>query len=83
METGIQKAVRLAGSQTALARLSGVTPQAVQKWVTQGYVPSERCRQVETALNGGVARYELNPATFGPGPELLVRKRKPKEVAHQ
>lgn len=69
METGIAKAVRLAGSQTALGNLLGLTPQAIQKWVERGIVPGERCREVETALKGQVTRYELNPAVFGENPE--------------
>ena len=70
METGIAKAIRLVGSQTALGNLLGLTPQAIQKWAAQGTVPGERCREVETKLNGQVTRYELNPAVFGdPPPE--------------
>ncbi|MGZ9027358.1 MAG: YdaS family helix-turn-helix protein [Telluria sp.] len=65
MESGIQKAVRLAGSQTALADLLHLTPQAVQKWVAHGVAPGERCREIEAALQGEVTRYELNPMIFG------------------
>jgi DNA-binding transcriptional regulator YdaS (Cro superfamily) len=72
METGIEKAIRLAGSQTALGNLLGITPQAVQKWAKQGLVPGDRCREVETALAGQVTRYELNPAVFGERPELVT-----------
>ena len=65
METGIQKAVRIAGSQTALANIVGVTPQAVQKWVEQGKPPLNRCKQIEAGLNGQVTRCELDPEEFG------------------
>lgn len=68
METGIAKAIRLAGSQTALGRLLDLSPQAIQKWAAQGSVPGERCRDVEAALNGQVTRYELNPTVFGDAP---------------
>jgi len=69
METGISKAIRLAGgTQTALGNLLGLTPQAIQKWAAQGFVPSDRCREVETKLNGQVTRSELNPAVFGNDP---------------
>jgi DNA-binding transcriptional regulator YdaS (Cro superfamily) len=67
-ETGIDKAVRLAGSQTALANLLGLSPQAVQKWVVQGFPPGRRCRKIEDALNNEVTRYELNPVVFGDSP---------------
>jgi DNA-binding transcriptional regulator YdaS (Cro superfamily) len=69
METGIAKAIRLAGSQTALGTLLGLTPQAIQKWAAQGTVPGERCREVESLFDGKVTRYELNPAVFGEPPE--------------
>jgi len=68
METGIAKAIRLAGSQTALGNLLGLTPQAIQKWAAQGSVPGERCREVESKLDGQVTRYELNPSVFGDPP---------------
>jgi DNA-binding transcriptional regulator YdaS (Cro superfamily) len=73
METGIQKAIRIAGSQTALGNLLGLTPQAIQKWADQGFVPSKRCRNVEAALNCQVTRYELNPEVFGDPPTLRHR----------
>ena len=73
METGIEKAIRIAGSQTALGNLVGVTPQAIQKWAAHGSVPGERCRAVEKLLNGAVTRYELNAAVFGAPP--VSRKR--------
>ncbi|WP_414691760.1 YdaS family helix-turn-helix protein [Noviherbaspirillum sp.] len=75
METGIQKAVRLAGSQTALGCILKVKPQAVQKWVAQGYAPAERCRAIEDAFAGEVTRYELNPEVFGEAPSGQNRRR--------
>lgn len=68
MENGITKAIRLAGSQTALANILGLSPQAIQKWYAQGFVASERCRLVEDKLDGQVTRYELNPRVFGDEP---------------
>lgn len=68
METGISKAIRLVGSQTALGNMLGLTPQAIQKWATQGFVPGDRCLVVEAKLDGQVTRYELNPAVFGTDP---------------
>jgi DNA-binding transcriptional regulator YdaS (Cro superfamily) len=70
METGIAKAIHLAGSQTALGNLLGLTPQAIQKWASQGFVPGDRCREVESKLEGKVTRYELNPAVFGDPPAV-------------
>lgn len=71
-ETGIERAVRLAGSQTALAKSLCVTPQAVQKWVSQGCVPSEHCRTIEGLFPDSVSRYELNPAVFGSREEAIA-----------
>ena len=68
MESGISAAVRLAGNQTALARLLGVSPQAVQKWVSARCVPPERCLSIERALSRRVDRYALNPRIFGKPP---------------
>lgn len=68
METGIAKAIRIAGSQTALGGLVGLSPQAIQKWAKEGLVPGERCREVESLLGGEVTRYELNPVVFGTQP---------------
>lgn len=68
MENGITKAIRLAGSQTALGNILGLSPQAIQKWAAQGFVPSDRCRDVEDKFDGQVTRYELNPRVFGDSP---------------
>lgn len=75
METGIAKAIRLAGSQTALGNMLGLTPQAIQKWASQGFVPGDRCREVETKLSGKVTRYELNSGVFGEDPKASRKKR--------
>jgi len=77
METGIAKAIRIAGSQTALGNLLGLTPQAIQKWAAHGAVPGERCRELEAKLNGQVTRYELNPAVFGESPESVKPESQP------
>jgi len=57
METPIEKAVRLAGNQSALARAVGVSPQAVQQWVESGRVSHTKVIAVEAAT--GVHRSEL------------------------
>lgn len=56
-EPPIIKAIRIAGSQSELARRVKVTPQSVQQWVTANKVPAERVLDVEEAT--GVSRYEL------------------------
>jgi DNA-binding transcriptional regulator YdaS (Cro superfamily) len=76
METGIAKAIRLAGSQTALGNMLGLTPQAIQKWASQGFVPGDRCREVESKLLGKVTRYELNAEVFGDDPRGSRKRRR-------
>jgi DNA-binding transcriptional regulator YdaS (Cro superfamily) len=71
METGIAKAIRIAGSQTALGDLLGLKPQAVQKWAAKGLVPAPRCRDLVEKLDGQVTVYELNPDVFGQAPSAI------------
>jgi DNA-binding transcriptional regulator YdaS (Cro superfamily) len=52
-ETGIDKAVQLAGSQRRLAKLLRITQQAVQQWVETGYVPQGRVDDVLDAVDPG------------------------------
>lgn len=66
-ESALQRAIRLAGNtQTALARLIDVTPQAVQAWVRKGKPSPKGCIKIEKGLGGRVTRAELDPETFGP-----------------
>ena len=58
----IEKACKAAGSQSALARLLDLSPQAVQHWCATGRVPAERVIEVERA--SGVSRHELRPDLY-------------------
>lgn len=58
----ISRAAEIAGSQSALARILGCTPQAVQRMCASGRVPAERVLDVERAT--GVKRYELRPDIY-------------------
>ena len=69
METAVERAVRLAGGQSALARAVGVTPQAVQQWVTQGRISYRKVIDVERVT--GVPRYELRPDLYPQEDEAL------------
>lgn len=62
--SAISKAIRLAGSQTQLAKKLNVTPQAVQRWVSSDEIPLSRVVQIEAALNGEITREELRPDVF-------------------
>lgn len=62
--SAIQRAVDIAGSQSALARAIGVTPQAVQKMVATGAVPAKQAIPIEQAVDGRVTRHELRPDLY-------------------
>jgi len=58
--SGILEAVVSAGSLSQLAKTLGVSFQAVQQWVAQGYVPTARIPEIESLY--GVPRASLmNP----------------------
>lgn len=54
---GVLKAAVVAGSFANIARDVGVSPQAVQKWAEQGYVPLARIPEFENLY--GVDRREM------------------------
>lgn len=62
MKSGIQVAVEFVGSQSELARRLNVTPQAVQSWVTQGYVPNSRVIEIKN-MTGVPAHDLMSPDT--------------------
>jgi DNA-binding transcriptional regulator YdaS (Cro superfamily) len=62
MSSSIERAVQLAGGQSALARAVLVSPQAVQQWVDAGRVSYKKVLAVEKAT--GVPRYELRPDIY-------------------
>jgi DNA-binding transcriptional regulator YdaS (Cro superfamily) len=63
-ETPLDRAIRAAGNQAALALKLGVTQQAISYWRTKGNrVPAEYVVKVETAT--GIPRGELRPDIFG------------------
>ena len=60
----IERAVEIIGSQSAVARIFGIKPQAVQLWCSTGKVPAERVLEIERATNGDVSRHELRPDIY-------------------
>ncbi len=59
--TPLEKAIKAAGGESALARAIGVTRQAVHGWAK---VPADRALAVERATDGRVRCYELRPDVF-------------------
>lgn len=60
--SAIIEACKKAGSQSALSRVLGCTPQAVQRMCATGRVPAERVLEIEKAT--GVSRHELRPDIY-------------------
>jgi len=60
--SAISKAVEKAGSQAELARLLGVSSQAINKMLTAKRVPAERVLKIEEVT--GVSRHELRPDLY-------------------
>lgn len=48
MKQALDEAIVKAGSQSALAKLVGVRPQAVQQWVKQGFVSRKSAKAVSS-----------------------------------
>lgn len=60
MATGIQDAVKAAGTQVKLAEALEVTQQSVSLWLSQGWVPLQRAKEIEERY--GIPRIRLiNP----------------------
>jgi DNA-binding transcriptional regulator YdaS (Cro superfamily) len=65
MTTPAQQAIRIAGSQMALARAVGVSQAAVSKWALGGRVSAENALGIERATSGQVSAADLRPDIFG------------------
>lgn len=57
-------AVEAAGGARALAKVLGITPQAIIQWP---HVPAHHVLTVERL--SGVSRYQLRPDVYGPEPK--------------
>lgn len=56
-QTGIADAIKAAETQEQLAATLGVSQQAVSAWLTQGFVPKDRAREIE--MQYGIPRARL------------------------
>lgn len=65
MENAIKKAISLAGSQRALARVVGISAQALGLQIRAGVIRPKHCIAIEKAFPGDISRYDLNPEHFG------------------
>jgi DNA-binding transcriptional regulator YdaS (Cro superfamily) len=71
-QTPLQKAVEIAGSQSALARkCKAILPEGsklaqahIWHWLQTGKVPAEYAGAIETVTGGAVTRHDLRPDIF-------------------
>lgn len=63
----LERAIKAAGSLSAMAVSLGITKQAVSAWRLRD-VPIERCAEIERLY--GVTRHELRPDIFGGLPSV-------------
>ena len=70
MENGIgalKTTIAQLGSQVAVARVAGVSPQAVSEIVRRGRrVPAEWCLPIQEATGGAVSAHDLRPDLYPP-----------------
>jgi DNA-binding transcriptional regulator YdaS (Cro superfamily) len=66
----VARMVARAGGQTVLARLCGISPQAVQQWVADNRVPPLRVLECERL--SGIPRWKIRPDLYPP-PQDIVR----------
>jgi len=59
----LKKAIKICGTQSALAKECGVRQQSVYQWLQYG-VPAHRILQIEKATGGKVSRHELDPFLY-------------------
>ncbi len=58
----IKRACEIVGSQTALAKLLGVTPGYVNQWVSgHRQIPADYCPAIEAATNGVIRCEQMRP----------------------
>jgi len=61
--------IQKAGGPSAVAKLFGITSQAVSQWEV---IPADRCIPIEHFINGAVSRYQMRPDVFGAPAEEQV-----------
>lgn len=64
----IKRACEILGSQAALAKAVGVTPQAVNQWINgHTTLTVERTKQIVFATAGQISAHDLMPEMFPKG----------------
>jgi len=60
----LERAIEIAGGQSALAEKIGKKQAHVAMWLKRGKVPAEVCADIEGATDGAVTREALRPDVF-------------------
>ena len=77
MSDALERAVTQVGSQAALAKAIGVTPQHVWNWINRDKrVPAEKVIAIEEATSGEVSRHDLRPDLYPEEPKKPSRSQK-------
>lgn len=61
MESSINVAIKIVGSQKDLADAIGVSAKTVWAWINRKSIPAEHCPAIERATNGAVRCEDLRP----------------------
>lgn len=65
MQNAIDRAIKLAGNKSRLAREIGISPQALGEQIRKGRILPKHCITIENRWPGEISRYDLNPGHFG------------------
>lgn len=65
MNLATEKAIKLAGSQSKLAKVLGITPQALGQQLQAGKILPHHCIAIEQKYPQDISRYDLDPEHFG------------------
>lgn len=66
MSKELDRALRAVGGVASMAKLLGITTQAVGQWEV---APPNRVLKIEEATRGLVTRHDLRPDVFGAAPK--------------
>ncbi len=66
-----QRAIKHAGGPSELAKVLGISPQAISRWSKANQIPAKWVLALEALIEGEVKRYELRPDLY-PAPDLDV-----------
>lgn len=74
-QTPLERAIEIAGGQSALAVKIGRAQGHIHYWLklSKAGVPPQAAIDIENALSRAVTRHELRPDIFGPAPSKRTK----------